>query len=97
MVISVYSAPHRLLNEFSHAAANYTHNLIKGKRMQSSDESVSKITMFTKGADGVWLPVIMDPMGDADREKEIEQYLEIQRVERQTLESQGEKVLSYTS
>lgn len=53
--------------------------------------------MFTKGADGVWLPVIMDPMGDADREKEIEQYLEIQRVERQTLESQGEKVLSYKS
>lgn len=61
--------------------------------MQSSDKAKSNITMFTKGTDGVWLPVIMDPMGDADREKDLEKFLEIQRIERQALESQGEKVL----
>lgn len=43
-------------------------------------------------ADGVWLPIILDPMGDTGREAEAVQWLDEQETERQALIEIGASV-----
>ena len=59
-------------------------------------EPVRNITMHTKDADadadGVWCPVIVDPMSDSALENQATQLLATQQDERQALIRQGESV-----
>jgi|GEM_PF-5462030 len=48
--------------------------------------------MHTKDADGVWCPVIIDPMSDSALENQATQLLATQQAERQALIRQGESV-----
>lgn len=57
-----------------------------------SKEPVLNITMHTKGADGVWRPVIVDPMSDSALKNQATQLLATQQAERQALIHQGESV-----
>lgn len=55
-------------------------------------EPVLNITMHTQGADGVWRPVIVDPMGDSALESQAMKFLATQQAERQALIRHGECV-----
>jgi len=57
-----------------------------------SKEPVLNITMNTKDADGVWCPVIVDPMSDSALEDQATQLLATQQAERQALIRHGECV-----
>lgn len=57
-----------------------------------SSETLLNITMHTKGVDGVWCPVIVDPMSDSELENQATHLLITQRAERQALIRQGESV-----
>ncbi|WP_445676424.1 hypothetical protein ACUDPO_34500 (plasmid) [Pseudomonas aeruginosa] len=57
-----------------------------------SKEPVLNITMHTKDADGVWWPVIVDPMSDSALENQATQLLANQKTERQALIRQDEAV-----
>jgi hypothetical protein len=60
--------------------------------IENADVPKLSVTKHIKGADGVWHPIILDPMGDAGREAEAVQWLDEQEAERQALIEIGASV-----
>lgn len=62
---------------------------------QHKDHTKKDVTMHITDTDGVWHPVILDPMGDAALEAEAAQLILEQQAERHALISRGERVAAY--